>query len=100
MSQTPTPSRRHYLTFSYTFAPHITQNVTKDDVKHRISVFVKEVRATTRHKDFSPGESWWIWNRDGQQNRPNATCSLKQLGPSADQIKSALGRYWRRTMLK
>ena len=100
MSQTPTPSRRHYLTFSCTFAPHITQTVTNNDVNRRVAVFLKEVSAATRQKDFSPGESWWMWNRDGQQNHPNAKCFLKQLGLSAEQMKSALGRYWRRTLLK
>ena len=100
MSQTPTPSRRRCLTFSCTFAPHVTQDVTKDDANHRVDVFVKEVCAATRHKEFSPGNSYWLWGRNGRSTHPNATPFEKQLGLTKEEMSSAFGRTWRRSLLQ
>ena len=81
------------------FRPHISQDITKAEVKRRLDVFLKEVRAATRHKDFSPGTSWWVWKRNSKTTHPNAALFEKQLGLTEDQLKRALGRYWRKALL-
>ena len=89
-----------YLTFSCAFAPHITQNVTNNDVNRRVDVFLKEVCAAARQKEFSPGDSYWLWSRHGQSKHPNATTFEKQLGLTKKEMSFAAGRTWRRSILQ
>jgi hypothetical protein len=79
------------------------QNISRDDVKSRIDTLVEEVNAVTRNKDFSPGKSWWLWNRNGKTDRhPDAVPFEEQLGLTAKQISAGacMGRYWRKNILK